>query len=333
MISKDSDHRVDVQTFVAVPLFSVRLEDILDFDLYLKSESSFVLYRAARIPFNPVRRDRLLANQVDHLYILVDQVSKYHLYLENNLANLLADPQIPPEKKARILYDASSGIVKSVLVNPNLGKNIHRCRKVVSSTVHYLLQGQEAFHELLKLGSFDYHTYTHSVQVSTYSIALARQLGIEDEEFLNELGLAGLIHDVGKSRVSKKILLKPGALTEAEFEVIKHHPQWGVDILGPNKAIPKACRHAVLEHHERGDRSGYPRRLSLNELHPYSKIVAICDCFDAMTTKRVYKNAFSPYRALQIMVSAKGTLDSVFLRNFIELLGPDGLRAKARAKR
>jgi putative nucleotidyltransferase with HDIG domain len=313
------------QKFAAVHLDSLRVDSVLEFDLYLKVSNELVLYRSANLPFTERTRQKLLENKVDRLF--VDQEGKvlYQRYIESNLNKILVDPHIQQEKKAAILYDTSTNLVKDVLNNPTYGDNIRRSQELVSTTVDYILKGRDAFLNLLKITSFDYYTYTHSVNVCTFSIALAQQMGMNDEEFLNSLGVGALLHDVGKSKISERILNKRSALTPIEFEIMKKHPKWGVDILSETNVVKPDVMYPVLEHHERGDRRGYPGGLSLDEMHIYSRIVAIADSFDAMTTERVYQHAMETYPALRIMFSLKGAYDERLLRAFCELMGPTGL--------
>jgi putative nucleotidyltransferase with HDIG domain len=154
---------------------------------------------------------------------------------------------------------------------------------------------------------------------------LAQQMGIKDEQFMHELGVGALLHDIGKSRISERILNKRSTLTPIEFEIMKKHPKWGVEILSETNVVAESVYYPVLQHHERGDRRGYPDGLSLDEMHVYSKIVAIADSFDAMTTQRVYQKAMETFPALRIMFGLRGAYDEQLLRNFVELMGPTGL--------
>ena len=313
------------QKFLPVILDSLRVDTILEFDLYIKVSSELVLYRSANLPFTEKTRHRLLDNRVDRLYVTFESKAKYQRYIEANLDKILDDPFVHEEKKAAILYDTSTSLVKDVLANPTYGENIKRSSDLVSNAVQYILKGREAFLNLLKITSFDYYTYTHSVNVCTFSIALAQQMGMNDEQFLNELGLGALLHDVGKSRISDRIINKRSSLTPIEFEIMKKHPKWGVDILTETAMVPETCYYPILQHHERGDRRGYPTGTALDEMHLYSKIVAITDSFDAMTTDRVYQRAVETYPALRIMFSLKGAYDERLLRIFVELMSPSGL--------
>lgn len=313
------------QKFIPVHLDSLRVDSVLDFDLYLQVGSDLVLYRSANLPFTEKTRQKLMENRVERLFVNQEGKALYQRYIESNLNRILIDPSIQQEKKAAILYDASTNLVKDVLNNPTFGDNIRRSQDMVATTVEYILKGRDAFLNLLKITSFDYYTYTHSVNVCTFSIALAQQMGLNDEQFLHQLGIGALLHDVGKSKISERILNKRSALTPIEFEIMKKHPKWGVDILSETNVVAPEVYYPVLEHHERGDRRGYPGGMSLDEMHIYSRIVAIADSFDAMTTERVYQRAMDTFPALQIMFTLKGAYDERLLRAFVELMGPTGL--------
>jgi HD-GYP domain-containing protein (c-di-GMP phosphodiesterase class II) len=156
-------------------------------------------------------------------------------------------------------------------------------------------------------------------------LALAQQLGITDKRYLHDLGVGALLHDVGKSRVSNSILNKHGSLTDREFEIIKHHPKWGAEILSDTDELNSTSYYPVLQHHERCDGGGYPGRFLADDIHPTAKIVAIADSFDAMTTDRVYQKATETYPVLRLMFGLGESYDRDYLRAFAELMGPTGL--------
>ena len=313
------------QKFIPIQLDSIRVDSVLNFDLYLNINRNLVLYRSADLPFTDRTRQKLLENSVDKIYITTESKHKYLLYIEKNLNKIIHDPQIPEIKKAGILYETSTNLVQDILSRPTYGENIKRSKELVGNTVNYILKGQEAFHSLMKISSFDYYTYTHSVNVCTFAIALAQQMGFHDQDFLFELGVGALLHDVGKSKISERILHKRSALNSIEFEIMKKHPKWGDDLMRETSQIPEASMYPILQHHERGDRSGYPNAIGLNEMHIFSKIVAIADSFDAMTTERVYQKAMDTFPALKVMYSIKGAYDEEAMKAFVSLMGPNGL--------
>ncbi len=309
--------------FLPVQVDSLRIDKILYFDIYIHTGKELVLYRAKSLPFSDLSRKKLLENHVSTIYITYDSKEAYQQYIEEHLPELLADPKVEEVKKASILYSTSQALVKEVLSNPTYSDNIRRSQDLVEHTINYILKGREAFLNLMKITSFDYYTYTHSVNVCTFSIALARQIGIGGHDELITLGTGALLHDVGKSKVPERILNKRTSLNRSEFEIMKKHPNWGSEILRETDLIPEESYYPVLQHHERFDGSGYPAGIDERDLHPFSKLVAISDVFDALTTERVYQPAIETFPALKMMHSEPGSFDGQMLREFTILMGPE----------
>ena len=142
---------------------------------------------------------------------------------------------------------------------------------------------------------------------------------------LDKIGTGALLHDVGKTKVSDAILKKPGPLTPMEMGYIKKHPKWGYDIMKETDMISADSYSPIIQHHERENGSGYPYELIAEEIHPFSKIVAIADAFDAMTTERVYRQAINAFPALKEMYQDKGSFNRVLLEQFTKLMGPTDL--------
>ncbi len=324
-----SDHLVkrreeDQQpAYLQIPVDSLIVDKVLNFDLYIYTGTELILYRSAALPFTLASLSKLQENNVSQIYIKSDSKQAYQRYVEEALPEIMSDPTLAEEKKAGILYEASKALVKDVLANPTYPENIKRSQKMVDNTISYILKGREAFVSLMKITSFNYYTYTHSVNVCTFSLALARQLEINDMELLKTLGTGALLHDVGKSKVPERILTKRTALNRSEFEIMKKHPGWGGEILKETDMIEKESYYPVLQHHERLDGSGYPLGTSEKDQHPFSKIVAIADVFDALTTERVYQAAIDTYPALKIMHNMKGGFDKKLLREFTIMMGPE----------
>ncbi len=309
--------------FVPIHLETLRLDAVLDFDLYVKRDRQMTLYRGADLPFTEQTQRKLLENGVDVLFIAGAASGAFQRYLEKNLDVILASPDLPASKKAGILYESSKALVEEVFANPTYGENIRRSKDLVSSTISYLVQGRDAFINLLKITNVNYSTYSHSVNVCTLALALANQAGYTDPKFIYDLGVGALLHDVGKSKVSDRILSKTSRLSLKEFEIVKRHPEWGIDILRSSNEITEESYFPVLQHHERGNRRGYPHSLDFSATHIFSRIVAIVDSFDAMTSDRVYQAAMSPFDALRVMYAETDAYDPNLLRSFTVLLGPD----------
>ncbi|WP_243360708.1 HD-GYP domain-containing protein [Fundidesulfovibrio terrae] len=174
---------------------------------------------------------------------------------------------------------------------------------------------------LAKLHHYDDYTFRHSLNVSLLSLIFGRHLGM-DQDGLRRLAFAGLYHDVGKFRIPLEILNKPGRLSEKEFEVMKHHSRIGYELLKGQPEIPEDVLHGVLHHHERYDGQGYPRQLKADEKDSFSRILTIVDIFDALTSDRAYKKAYTPHESLKAMFSWRNeSFHPGLLEKFVECFG------------
>ncbi|MDD4952157.1 MAG: HD-GYP domain-containing protein, partial [Desulfovibrionaceae bacterium] len=174
---------------------------------------------------------------------------------------------------------------------------------------------------LLKLSQYDDYTYPHCVNVMSLAVVLGRQWGINDGD-LERLGIAGLLHDIGKTRLPAMVLNKRGPLEPEEFEVIKRHPLDGYLLLSKQKCFPSDILTAVAEHHERHNGTGYPNGISGDSICMFAKILSLCDVYDALTSIRPYKGPVSPYEALRIMYGMRERhFKTKEMERFIKCLG------------
>jgi HD-GYP domain-containing protein (c-di-GMP phosphodiesterase class II) len=132
-------------------------------------------------------------------------------------------------------------------------------------------------------------------------VGLAQELGYSDHVELREFGEGLLLHDVGKSRIPESILTKRGPLDGDEWRLMREHPAMGVQIVEDNPTIPEGAKEVIRHHHEKLDGSGYPDALRHESIHPYARIAAVIDIFDALTTRRSYKGALESFPALHLM--------------------------------
>ncbi len=175
--------------------------------------------------------------------------------------------------------------------------NIKRIRDVVIEVVDQILTDQRVMYGLLEMNRHDNYTYTHSVNVTILSLLIGTHIGTSRAD-LEILGVGAMMHDIGKTLIDPHILNKPSRLNHDEFEVMKEHSRKGFEIL-KDKLSSFIPAHIALQHHEREDGSGYPRGISGNGIHRFSKIVAVADVFDAMTSNRIYQSARPPFEAIR----------------------------------
>lgn len=187
---------------------------------------------------------------------------------------------------------------------------------------------------VLQLKSKHQYTYLHSVAVCTLMVNLARHLGLEDER-VRALGLAGLLHDVGKVAIPDAVLDKPGRLSPEELALVRTHPEEGAALLREDPAIPELAIEVCLHHHERWDGAGYPHRMEGEGISLPARMGAICDVYDALTSHRAYKRAWTPTRALAEMWGWDGHFDRALLFEFMRSLQlyPPGLLVRLASER
>jgi len=165
----------------------------------------------------------------------------------------------------------------------------------------------------------DQVTHGHIRRVQEYSVALAHQMGVDDDDLIRAIEAASLLHDMGKLAVPEQILNKPGKLTREEFEVMKTHSSAGADILAAIQ-FPYPVVPIVRHHHENWDGSGYPDKLSGTEIPIGARILSVVDCFDALTSDRPYRSKMSEFEAISILLERRGTMyDPLVVDVFINM--------------
>ena len=174
---------------------------------------------------------------------------------------------------------------------------------------------------LSMLKDYDNYTFTHSVNVSVIALAVGRACNLTEEQ-LKTIGLGGLLHDLGKLRIDVDIITKPGRLTDAEFDTIKEHPDFGADIVREMEDVTPEVMQIVIGHHLRYDRSGYPANAIGDNISPLVDMTAIADAYDAMTTLRSYQRPFTPRKAIARIKEISGSsLHPEFVMHFVDSLG------------
>ena len=183
-----------------------------------------------------------------------------------------------------------------------------------------VIRNPGAIVSLARLKTQDDYSYMHSVAVCALMVALGRELGY-DEEQCRTAGTAGLLHDVGKALMPLGILNKPGALTDAEFDVMRSHPVRGFELLQEARGTVPEAMEVCLHHHERFDGGGYPHKLPNDKLNQLVRMGSICDVYDAITSNRPYKMGWDPADSIGKMASWKGQFDPVVFATFVKSVG------------
>lgn len=308
--------------FFSIPLETLRIDVVTDFDLYLDvPDRAPVLYRQASMAFTEEVCRRLRSARADHLLVLRSQRDAYDRYVEGHLSEILKDERIPLDDRSGMLYASSRFVMEQAMRDPRSGNLLGRAHQLVEHSAGFLRGHRTALRSLMRLTSYDYYTYTHSVNVFLFSLALAQRLG-HGEEAVREFGLGALLHDIGKSRIDIGIVNCRGKLNDAQWQEMRKHPEYGHTILKEMGVTSEVVLDVTRHHHEKLAGNGYPDRLKGQEVSHWSRLLTVCDIFDALTTRRSYKDAMHSFPGLKLMRDEMaGEIDMEIFRVFVAMLG------------
>jgi HD-GYP domain-containing protein (c-di-GMP phosphodiesterase class II) len=295
--------------FLPVSLARLPLAALDGISIYLRSaagpdkKETFTLFSAENLRFTQKHQERLTQAGVKFVYISMAQQAQFRAQTENKLMELATEPSIAVSIRSEIVYETCVELMNELLSEPDLAAKSPRLEKVSRAVTTLVLNDPTAFSHLFAASHHDFYTATHMVNVSTWMVPLAYALGHHDVEELNQICTAGLLHDIGKMYVSGEILNKKGKLSAEEFAQIQRHPELGCEHLKKYAHIHPLVMSVTMEHHERMDGSGYPRKLLGSQTHPISRLCAVVDSFDAMTAFRPFKDrTMTVAQAVKIIV-------------------------------
>lgn len=240
------------------------------------------------------------------------------------LRNYRTKQQIEAElPRARATFQKTESVINEFVSDLRTGKatQIREVQGAVIDIVDSMIENPDALIWIARLRDEDIRTYNHSVKVSLYLVAFGRHLGFPKEE-LAHLGMIGMLADVGKSKLPRALIDKPGMLSPSEFALVKEHVTIGLHALKKNMTLPSAVEQGIAQHHERMDGSGYPLGLKADQISIYGRMAAIVDCFSALITPRAYANPAAPQEALMNMLQWAGkAFHEPLLEQFVQAVG------------
>lgn len=288
---------------IKIPIESIRTGDII-------AEDVMTQYGALIVATNTTSNDYIKAKLAGYgirnvkLYKQPDrglekEKADYQFFLKNYENSIHVMKKIVTN-----IYDGGGVDIDLVnLISENISSNINSS----TNTIWYLNQ----------LRQLDEYTYTHSINVGIYSVLICRWLGLAQRE-AQEVLKAGILHDIGKIRIPTDILNKKAALAPDEFDEVKKHAIYGYRILEEAEELSDAVKNAVLMHHERADKSGYPLGLDAGCINLYAKIIAVADVYDAMTSDRVYRKKVTPFDVFEMFqTTGVSSFDTKVLWTFL----------------
>ena len=225
-------------------------------------------------------------------------------------------------ERARQVIAKSKLTVTTMFDEVRMGKAVCAATalQVVDDIAAALAHNAGALISLVRLKHKDDYTYMHSLAVCVLMQVLAKQIGLPNDK-IRQVGLAGLLHDIGKTGIDKEVLNKPGALTEGELTLVKLHPERGHALLLEANITDEVVLEVCLHHHEKTNGLGYPHQLKADDISVFAKMGAVCDVYDAITSDRPYKKGWQPGFALQQMAQWEGHFDDRVFRAFVKSVG------------
>jgi hypothetical protein len=350
---------MDKGTYMAVSPAAVIPGALPDFRIYVRTaQGTYSLWALEGNKVTTAQLARLSEGGHREIYVDLEEQFKYEQYLEDHLGHILENKAASDDQKAQIFSKVSTNVVKGAF-EASLGLGtmdnaaLDRTRKLIENALAFITESK-SLQALTKLIGHDYQTYEHATKVLWLTVAFLRgreeileQIvpGYESRDenekkaILQQCAVGALLHDIGKVFVAHEILEKSGPLTEVEWEIMKRHPLNGLAMLIDTQ-VPVYVRKAVLHHHEDFRGGGYPMGFEGEQITPLGRVLRIIDVFDAMTSRRPYKDPMPPMKAARIMIGAPagpaqgGTIpaderdqgmqkcfDEALLKKFIVFLG------------
>ena len=239
--------------------------------------------------------------------------------ISKKVQEIIEDNKVEDRSKVKLTESIKKrvSIGMQYLYNNSAGEDFSKATKYIADDLmKAVLEHDTIAIDIQELKVCDEYTFKHSVDVATMAMVIARQIGMP-QKCIYEIGICGLLHDIGKSKIPNEVLNKPGKLTDEEFAMMKNHTLYGYEILKDKPEISDAVRLGVLQHHEKLNGRGYPSGISEDYISPYAKILSVVDIYDALVTERPYKAAYTQRTAVELLMSMTSELDIEAMKAFM----------------
>ncbi len=282
---------------------------ILAKDIYLYNRNSFNTFLLAKGQvLNSTYINRINYHNIDGAYVENDAFND--IIVESYIDDNLKAESLQRISDVYYEFQVSSGKINDYMIK--------HLSKTVNNIVVELLNKEDLTYNIMDFKNFDSYTFQHCLNVAMLSISTGISLKLSEHE-LHILGLAGVLHDIGKMFIPIEILNKPGKLTEEEFEIIKTHPVNAAKQL--KNLVPQEVLRAIEDHHERLDGTGYPYGKEGSNIGLYTKILAISDVYDSLTSDRPYRKSIFPNEVVEyLMGCADKHFDYDILKHFLKII-------------
>ena len=293
--------------YIPISVATLLPTETVGLNLYQQEYDSerLVLYRGAEYPLSMEDLERLRGRGVNRLFITKTSRAVYQKYLRK-IATSTDTRQIPLATRTGALTEVVRDVLQSAFQREDVDKTIHAAEQLGVLAGDIIGKDEFAASDLFQVLHHDYATFTHSANVAFYCGILASELGYPKEDIVR-ITTGGLLHDLGKLEIEEEILCKPGKLDDLEFRRIRMHPLLGFRKLAAREDLSHGQLMMAYQHHERLDGKGYPVGCVSEDIHPWAKICAVVDVFEALTSQRPYRTPMPKSKALMLQQRDSGT--------------------------
>jgi HD-GYP domain-containing protein (c-di-GMP phosphodiesterase class II) len=278
-------------------------------DLYIQYELSSepVLYYRAECPLEADQAFRLMERGVRQIFVRSDEFHRFASHLLETVDSQSENEAVPAGERFAALQLAMAVEIEHAARLVDCGPYVAVADKLGRELTSLLVNNNVLPRDLFRLARHDFLTFTHITNVASYGVIFAERLGLCDGSQLEPLAKAAILHDVGKRFIPATILQKPAKLDPDERAIIETHPQRGYEELCERDDMSFEQLMMVYQHHERYDGKGYPVGTQGEDIHPWARMLAVVDVFDAMTGTRPYRRPATAAEAMEYISKSAGT--------------------------
>lgn len=291
--------------------------------LYNQDRKRYVLFKQAGEPISQEQLNQLSRDGHRAVFVPGEHRTETHNILADTLGDILQDQSLEPMAKSQKVYRTACNVIRHLFeVNPDNKTFMATANKVSNAVADLVTKDPMASMCLNRLRSYDYTTYSHSLNVCILGLGLYQHMNPSSEsETMRDLSRGLLLHDIGKTDLPTELITKRGPLSSDEWDMMKSHTTKGYQRLQFERLISEDAREIALLHHEAIDGSGYPLGKTKKEIPFTSRLCKVVDVYDALSSNRSYKDAYSPYQTLQVMITEmKHQVDDRVMRELIVYL-------------
>lgn len=279
-------------------------------DIFIRSDKHrlHALYCRAGFPLEDDKLSALTEGGVTTVFVRTVDIHSFAAHLHESINSASDEDSVPRSERFAAKQLAVAAEIEDTLRLTDCGKFVTIAEEVGHDLTDLIANKGVRARDLFDIARHDFNTFSHITNIAGYSLVLAEQMGISDRKDLEQIATGAMLHDIGKRLISPTILKKPAQLDSVQRAMIQTHPQRGFEMLYRRPRITVGQLMMVYQHHERIDGSGYPVAILGNEIHPWARIMAVLEVFDALTSTRPHRQAYSVEEALEYIGQNAGTL-------------------------